>query len=139
VRITITIQDQETWRAACEAGERESLVAMTEDHIDNACREYRKQQANEQLEKLSKTRTGILDREAAGAELDADGNWGIADRRESPPPRPMKRPQDWTEEEWEEHMAAWREVYEEWESRMSDPHNYETGERRWTGHKNWRG
>jgi hypothetical protein len=111
---------------------------MTEDHIDNACREYRKQQANEQLEKLSKTRTGILDREAAGAELDADGNWGIADRRESPPPRPMKRPQDWTEEEREEHMAAWREVCEEWESRMNDPHNYETGEwRRVNTSHNW--
>ena len=83
-------------------------------------------------EKLSKTRTGIMDREAAGAVLDADGNWAIADRRESPPPRPMKRPEDWTEEEWEEYMAAWREAYEEWESRMNDPDNYETGERRRT-------
>ena len=81
-------------------------------------------------EKLSKTRTGIMDREAAGAVLDADGNWAIADRREAPPPRPMKRPEDWTEEEWEEYMAAWREAHDEWMSSMNDPDNYETGERR---------
>ena len=87
--------------------------------------------------KLSKTRTGIIDREAAGATVDANGNWSITERRNDPPPRPMKRPENWTEEEWDQHLAEWRDEYEEWEASMKD-WNPETGQsKRINTQHNW--
>jgi hypothetical protein len=138
VRIYIKIEQPELWRRACEGGERESLVSITERVIDEHCREQKRQEQEALWEKVSKTRTGAMDREAAVADIDADGNWAVADRREAPPPRPMKRPEDWTDEEWEEHLAEWREACEEWESRENDMDNPETGKsRRVNTRHNW--
>ena len=74
------------------------------------------------------TRTGIMDREAACANLDENGSWHISDRREPPPGKPKVKPEDMTEEQGELAMEEWREAYEEWESRMNDLDNPETGE-----------
>jgi len=139
VRMSITIQDPDLWRRACEAGDRESLVAITEQAIDEDCRALKKQASDAMWEKVSKTRTGLMDREAAGAELGANGNWAVADRRGDPPPRPMMRPEDWTEEEWDQHIADWSEAYDEWLSRMNDGENPETGgeSRRVNTRHNW--
>jgi hypothetical protein len=138
VTIRITIQDPELWRRACEAEARESLISITERTIDEDCREQKKRESEAMWENLSKTRTGLMDREAAGAEIDANGNWTISEMRDDPPPRPMKRPEDWTAEEWDQHIAEWSEAYDEWESRQSDAENPETGEsRRVNTRHNW--
>ena len=137
VRISLTIQDPDLWRRACDAGDRESLIAITERVIDEYCRAYKKQESEAMWERLSKTRTGIMDREAAGATVDADGNWSITERRDDPPPRPIKRPENWTEEEWDQHLAEWRDAYEEWEASMKD-WNPETGQsKRINTQHNW--
>ena len=101
VTIRITIQDPELWRRACEAGDRRVLIAITERVIDEDCRERKRQESDAIWEKLSKTRTGIMDREAACANLDENGSWHISDRRERPPAKPKVKPDDMTEEEWD--------------------------------------
>ena len=81
-------------------------------------------------EKLSRTRTGLMDREAAG-ELDDSGEWGITDKVEPPPVMRRLKPSEMTEEQWEIYEAEYREAYEEWEARQNDAGNPETGE--WKG------
>ena len=46
-----------------------------------------------------KTRTGIMDREAACANLDENGSRHISDRREPPPRQAEGKPEDMTEEQ----------------------------------------
>lgn len=137
LRIAITIQDPDLWRRACHAGERESLTAITERVIDEECRAYKKHEIEAMWVKLSKIRTGLMDRLAAGATVDVDGNWMISEKRDDPPPKPMKKPDDWTEEEWEAAIAEWSEESDEWEASRKD-WNPETGKSKWVNTKhNW--
>ena len=129
VRISITIQEPDLWRRTCEAGERESLIAITERAIDEGCRAHKKQENEAMWEKLSKARTGIMDREAACATLDPNGNWSVTDRREPPPGWPKVKPDGMTDEQWDLAIAEWREEIEEWQAGMNE-RNPETGEQR---------
>jgi hypothetical protein len=62
-RVEIWISDPAVWRLICEAEENSSLAKITEQHVGEACRQFKRERAEAELAMVSRIRVGAVDRE----------------------------------------------------------------------------